>query len=187
MNDSLYNTIKIERKMLKFQRLAGTRKIRSYNLAEHSYFVGVMFQEFADAFNISYSVDTLKIVFRHDLMEVFTTDLPWQVKHASPKTEEAWNSIETEVYNQTVCRGLLTDEQIKVSLTEEQYCLFKWCDTLELLLFCLEERAMGNSGSDMTAVIENCKSIVNNPDMNIYGWHRLLENIVRKSVEDSGL
>ena len=94
MNKTIIPTIKKERKMLNFQRLAGTRKIRSYNLAEHSYFVGLMFQELAEELGIKISVEVLGTVFRHDFMEVFTTDLPWQVKHISQDTEKAWDTIE---------------------------------------------------------------------------------------------
>ena len=184
MNDSIITTIKKERKMLNFQRLAGTRKIRSYNLAEHSYFVGLMFQELAEELGIKISIEALGTVFRHDFMEVFTTDLPWQVKHLSPKTEEAWSTIERAAYNHTPCKYLYSDEQIKNTLTEEQYILFKWCDILELLLFCLEEEKMGNQGSDLRAVINNCRGIVDDDYMNQYWWGAELYRLTNTICDD---
>ena len=179
--DNQKATIKKQRKMLNFQRLAGTRKLRSYNLAEHSYFVGLMFQDFADTFGISYTTSTLNIVFRHDFMEVFTTDLPYHVKNLNDVTESAWGMIEDQAsrsYMTIGINGLYTDNEIKTFLNPEQYCLFKWCDMLELVLFCLEERAMGNNGRDITNVLENCERVLNSDYfLKSYKWNEEMAQI----------
>lgn len=156
-------TIEKERKMLTFQRLAGTRKIRSYNLAEHSYFVSLMFQDIADWLGIGYSVDTLRVVMRHDFMEVFTTDLPYQVKNQNAITKRAWAEIESEAYCKASNKGIrnvFSDKDIEDILTPEQHLLLKWCDLLELMIFCREEGEMGNLGKDISSVLDNCRKIV---------------------------
>lgn len=183
-------TIKKQRKMLNFQRLAGTRKIRSYNLAEHSYFVGLMFQDFADTFGIEYTTSTLGVVFRHDFMEVFTTDLPYQVKNLNDITKSAWGTIEdqaTRSHQAIGVLGLYTDEEIKEFLNAEQLCLLKWCDMLELVLFCLEERAMGNNGRDISNVLENCENILNSDYfLKSYEWNKdMLDIYVNLTVDQS--
>lgn len=186
--DALTTTIKKERKMLNFQRLAGTRKIRSYNLAEHSYFVGLLFQDLADMLGIKYSVDTLRVVMRHDFMEVFTTDLPYQVKNQNAITKRAWAEIESEAYCKAHNKGIrnvFSDKDIENTLTPEQYYLLKWCDLLELALFCLEEQAMGNRGHDIRAVLDNCETLFKSGSfLSSYKWGEKLLNIFYRFVED---
>lgn len=188
---SVTRTIKKERKMLNFQRLAGTRKLRSYNLAEHSYFVGLMFQELADHFGIEYTTETLRVIFRHDFMEVFTTDLPSQVKNLNEATKMAWDTIEAQALGSHFCKGvnnLFSDEEMKARLTPEQFCLLKWCDTLELVLFCLEEKAMGNGGRDIQAVLENCNRIFSSDYYSeSYDWNKELLRLIKTFVEDESV
>ena len=168
----------LERKMLNFQRFAGTKKIRPYNLAEHSYFVGLLFQEFADLFKIPYEKQELSMIFRHDYMEVFTTDLPYQVKNLNGSTRKAWDQIEVEAYEHSPYKKYLyTDEMLKNSLTDEQYLLFRWCDMLELAFFCKEEREMGNSGRDIMEAVERIRSVTENPDWKRFHWTAQLVEI----------
>ena len=186
--DNQIATIKKQRKMLNFQRLAGTRKIRSYNLAEHSYFVGLMFQDFANSFGIEYTIETLDVVFRHDFMEVFTTDLPYPVKNQNDKTKTAWNIIEEQAMHSLPAIGILglyTDKDMKTYLNPEQLCLLKWCDMLELVLFCLEERAMGNNGGDISNVLENCENALNSEYfINSYEWNKSMIEYYEKFLTD---
>lgn len=155
----LTQTILNERKMMTFQRLAGTIKLRSYHLAEHSYYVGLMFQEMAEYLGIPYDLEVFTIVLRHDMMEVFTTDLPYPVKHSSKKAEEAWDTIEQSVFESLDNpKFVYTDAQIQERLSREQFVLMKLCDLAELAIFCAEEYAMGNT--HVSQVIQNCKNLL---------------------------
>jgi 5'-deoxynucleotidase YfbR-like HD superfamily hydrolase len=143
--------------------MSGSPKIRSYNLAEHSYFVATMFEEFAREEQLEYTTDTLYVILRHDIMEVFTADLPYPVKNFNEKTKEAWELIEREVYEGGKERfiTMMTDEEIKSRLTEKQFILMKSCDILDLYLFCLEERQLGNHSQPILKIINNCEDILN--------------------------
>lgn len=162
MNNNLVRQILHHRKMLNVQRLSGSPKIRSYNLAEHSYFVATMFEEFCKEENLEYSTDSLYVVLRHDLMEVFTSDLPYPVKNFNEKTKEAWDLIEREVYegNKNRFISMFTDEEIKYRLTEKQFIMMKSCDILDLYLFCLEEKQLGNNSQPILKIIQNCENIL---------------------------
>ena len=162
-----------ERRMLNFQRLAGSKKIRSYNLAEHSYFVALLFQELAKAFGVEYDVDVLSAVLRHDFMEVFTTDLPYQVKNLNEETKTAWDIIEYEARKQAgdMDQFLFTDNGLMSILNPEQYLLLKECDLLELALFCKEEMEMGNTSQDMKVVLERIRNVIDSSrSLNQYTW-----------------
>ena len=186
--DNQIDTIKKQRKMLNIQRLAGTRKIRSYNLAEHSYFVGLMFQEFADTFEIEYTARTLGTVLKHDFMEVFTADLPYPVKNLNDVTKTAWDMIEEQVVKSKEVIGvtdLFSDKDIQKYLTPEQLCLLKWCDMLELVLFCLEEKAMGNIGYDLISVLETSNEVLSSEYfVKSYSWCKDMTNIYNRFISD---
>jgi len=140
------------RKMLNIQRLSGSPKLRSYNLAEHSYFLGILFSHFCDYIGVDYDVKSLQLVFSHDLLETETMDLPYHIKHLNSGTEECWDRIEYEV---ALAKGMLpyTDASIEKNLTEEQYIVFKVADTVELLHFMTEEIKLGNTTSTTYKVI----------------------------------
>lgn len=189
--DNQITTIKKQRKMLNIQRLAGTRKLRSYNLAEHSYFVGLMFQEFADTFEIEYTASTLGTVLKHDFMEVFTADLPYPVKNLNDVTKTAWCMIEEQVVKSDFTvgvTGLFSDKDICKYLSSEQLCLLKWCDMLELVLFCLEEKAMGNIGYDLISVLKTCNEVLNSEYfIKSYSWCKELMKIYNRFISDPQL
>jgi 5'-deoxynucleotidase YfbR-like HD superfamily hydrolase len=162
MDKNLTRQIIHHRKMLNVQRMSGSPKIRSYNLAEHSYFVATMFEEFAKEEGIKYSTDAIYVVLRHDIMEVLTSDLPYPVKNFNDTVKQAWDLIEEELYQGNKDRfiTMLTDEEIKRRLTEEEFRLMKSCDILDLYLFCLEERQLGNHSLPILRIIDNCVQIL---------------------------
>lgn len=144
------------RKMLLFQRLAGSPKLRSYNLAEHSFFVGLLFTQLCDANEIGYSADILKTVLLHDFVEVLTTDLPYPIKNLNEVTQGAWALIEDQAVSNFKHRHEiehLTDAGIRASLTEVQFELFKIADMLELWIFCKEEQQLGNHSPQIDNIV----------------------------------
>lgn len=159
--------IKYLRKMLNIQRLTGTKKHRSYNLAEHSYYVALLYDYFGMEEHIR-TTDTLKYVLLHDYMEVFTADLPYHVKNLNEKTKGIWASLEKEVYIERASKKsdlVLTDEMLEYDLlTTPQFQLFKACDLLELWLFLTEEYEMGNQSVEILRIMEKCEDLLQSPD-----------------------
>lgn len=164
MERKIINQIFSERKMITIDRLSGTLKNKRYSLAEHSFFVALMFQIFADVEKIEYTVKDMNYIMRHDLIEVLTADLILPVKDFSDKTREAWNVIESEIYSSVKNDYLFlyTDEDLKNNLSGEIYALLKDCDRLELLLFAFQEFELGNSSKDIYDIIEFLNGELNN-------------------------
>lgn len=144
------------RKMLTIDRLAGKFKLRKYDLAQHCYYTGILFMHFANLENIEYSKETIEIVFAHDLMEVATTDLPWNCKNLNETTKECWATIENEAAKAFPDFQRFSDDNIKNSLSKEQFTLFKVMDYLELFLFIHEEILLGNTTWEMIDIYERC-------------------------------
>lgn len=148
------------RQMLAVQRLSGTPKHRSYNLAEHCYFTAVLFAKFAEAEGIEYDLKVFQAVLNHDVLEIMTGDLLYTAKNLNSVTRVAWESIEAEIVKDNPEFDCVTDSQIASIMNGVQLDLFKVCDLLELFIFCKEERLLGNLNQRMKQVEENCDWIL---------------------------
>lgn len=152
--------IKYYRKCKNIERLQGSYKHRSYNLLEHQYVVAVLFKHFASLEDISYGMPEFDKILHHDILEVETTDLIYTVKNLNEETKKAWNKIEEEVIKEHFQLRNYSDENIKMSLNEYQFKLFKVCDMLDLWIFCKEEMILGNRSINMKLVIDNCEKAI---------------------------
>jgi len=152
----IFSQIEFHRKMSNIDRLSDVLKNKKYSLAEHSYYVTTMFQDFAIIEDIAYTVNDLYFIARHDFLEVFTGDLSSVVKNFSDKTKEAWETIENEVMKtyKLDCYLLFNDKELNEELNEEVIKLLKACDLLDLYLFCIEETTLGNNLYEMAYILE---------------------------------
>lgn len=153
-------TVQHIRKMLSVQRLSGTSKLRSYNLAEHSFGVVSLFLTICEEENIRVTSEVIKFVLFHDLAETVTGDLLYPVKNLNGDTQEAWSIIESEVLRKYPLVSMYTDSNIAEQLDENQLAAFKAADMLELLLFCYEEVSLGNRNPDLLNVIFTCEGFL---------------------------
>lgn len=162
MDTRLINQTLAHRRMLDVQRLSSSSKVRSYNLAEHSYFVLTLFQDLVKQEGMAYTVEDLYLVARHDYLETLTSDLIDPVKGFSQKTRDAWNVIEAEIVSQSQDQylHLISDKELEEELSEPIYRLMKECDRLELLMFCVEEAELGNRTSAMMAIVRTLREVL---------------------------
>jgi 5'-deoxynucleotidase YfbR-like HD superfamily hydrolase len=158
----LKNQILTHRKMSSVDRMSTSLKNRRYNLAEHSYYVASMFEDFARAENLPYSTEDMYFVMRHDYLEAITTDLIYPIKKLSKVTSDCWDTIEAEIIKQKESEfvNLFSDEDLKEALDPLLYHLMKTCDFLDLFLFCLEEAFLGNITVELRHIIETLKPII---------------------------
>jgi len=155
--------MKIEyyRRMKNIQRL-GTHVIqREYNLLEHQYMVTVLFRHFAYREDVPYNIDTLDLVMKHDVLEIFTGDLPYDIKKINSLVEKSWDVVEQEVAEIHPELKPYTDTNIQQAMNPSQYKLFKACDMLELWVFIWEEMQLGNRNPRLAAVEKRARKILN--------------------------
>lgn len=148
------------RKMLHIQRIPGVFKTRPYNLAEHSYYVAILFSRFSKLENIGYSASQLELVMDHDVLETISVDLPYHVKNLNHITKDAWRAIENEVIKAKPAFREVSDDALEIGLSKEQFKLFKACDLLELWIFCKEEQLLGNRSEEIQKVITTCEGLL---------------------------
>lgn len=154
------NVIKEYRRMLNIQRLSGTPKLKGYDLAQHSYYVALLYLHFARKEEISVNVVILEKILKHDLLEIYTGDLPWPAKNLNDMTQTSWMAIEDEISDTYPIAKPFTDSKIKQYLNEQQLKLFKVIDLLELWIFCKEEITLGNASKEVKHVEENCVNLM---------------------------
>lgn len=109
------------------------RTLREQTLATHSF--GVM--QLILHVDPEASGNLLRAAMFHDLPEYLTGDIPAPIKRNSPRLAVMLEEIEAGA-------GILAP---RWDLDQRETCLLKWADTMELLLFSLEELAMGNQYS----------------------------------------
>ena len=119
--------------------------IRDQNLCDHGYNVATLFYLLCKEMGVSLTASDMFIALQHDFVESMTGDLNKMIKDLSPETADAWDVIEQSI----VPYGLqyLTRKRIAYDWNEysQKTYILQISDALEALIYCYEERAMGNS------------------------------------------
>lgn len=152
--------IEYYRRQKNVQRLQTTPTLRTYNLLEHTYMVVVLFRHFASLEDIAYDMQVLDKILHHDILEAITSDLPWTVKNLNITTKRAWQDIETCIVQTHPSLQRYTDASIKEHMTPIQHKLFTVCDLLELWIFLMEERTLGNRAHKVNKIIAKCEQLI---------------------------
>lgn len=118
------------------------RTQRTQTLAEHSFGVA----QLALYIYPQSSAALLSACLWHDLAEYTTGDMPAQVKWRSEAIKNALERLEGE-YNR--------EHNLVTSLTKKEKHILKWCDSMELILWCHEELELGNRHPDLMRAIDS--------------------------------
>ena len=106
------------------------RMARQQDLAAHTHGVAMLvLQVFPEC-----SKNLLVATLHHDLPELVTGDIPAPTKRGSVVLTLELERMEQGTAPLYVDMGLSPFEE----------CVLKWCDTFELVLFCMEDLLMGN-------------------------------------------
>lgn len=136
-------TYALLRRMRFVHRLSGFQLTRPYTDAEHCYYTGLLFEAMADQHNFSVTKREVDWVYVHDSLEVLTGDLLYPAKNLNKATQVAWDIIEHEVTSNSPSLPA-SDRVAQGFFSDDAWLLFKDCDSLELLMFCIEEARLGN-------------------------------------------
>lgn len=126
--------------------------LRRYNVAEHSFNAMAIALELCQRNPEADELSVMKYLLTHDAPEVYTGDIPANVKVDSPYIKSNLQSMEDSWYagNQPT--------HYPITLTQVERRVAKVSDTLELLYFCVEEIEFGNRRRAMLQMTENAYS-----------------------------
>lgn len=127
---------KIARKANHVRRLHTVRVIHEETVGEHTANIIAAVMEFT---HFKPSANLLMSAAMHDLAEVYTGDVPANVKKEYPAVKEALDRAESDWLKR------MEFPNIFLKLTNEERLILKFCDAFDLLQKCLIETAMGNS------------------------------------------
>lgn len=107
------------------------RVLRQQTVGAHSFNVMLLIQQVAPACR----KELFLAVMHHDFPELVTGDIPAPIKRAHPELSILLEEIEED----------LAPLYVDFGLDAEELALLKWADTMELVLWCVEEFRMGNT------------------------------------------
>ena len=149
------------RKMDNVQRLSGFKLIQDYSLTKHCFHTGLLFMEYSEKENLSWTPKEIDFVFKHDILETVTGDLLYPAKNYNIHTKLAMTVLEQELTKETAEFNYLkiyTDDHAEAWMNRDLLKLFKAVDLLELWEFCNEELILGNQ--TVMVVVANCQDIL---------------------------
>lgn len=106
------------------------RTIRQQPVGEHSFGMLLLI----DQVYPECRKEVWRAIMHHDLPELMTGDMPGPMKRASPQLGVLMEELEQDL------APLYQD----IDLSTHEVAVIKWCDKVELVLWCLEEAKMGN-------------------------------------------
>ena len=134
-------------------------RIKSESLAEHQYYCGLILIKLKDyIINLSYVQFSvlLQYVLVHDIGELYTGDIPHNVKEDYPDLRVLLEQIENEKINSFGFSDILNE----VEKDEKLKMLFKLCDTIQVIQYCENEKRLGNFSQNMTLIREEALKLV---------------------------
>lgn len=134
------DTVLLEREAADVLRYHTQRTLRQQSIGAHSF--GVM--QLVLAADPECRKEVLVAAMRHDYAELSTGDVPAPAKRASAALQGALDDLERAHPHLAPHPGPFTSRELRI---------LKWADTMELVLWCLEEHEMGNTLVDKVATL----------------------------------
>lgn len=129
--DTAVNLMTVFRASSAVKRFHVMRTTRNQTVGEHSHGVAVL----VTLVEPNCSAALLKAALTHDFHERATGDMPTTAKWMFPALEDAMEKAEA-LWNKA--HGL------EYALSEKEQLILRFCDYMDLLLFCTEELELGN-------------------------------------------
>lgn len=160
--------------LMNYRRMKSIKRCNNFpvqqkeDVAQHTYFTTLLSMVIADEYNRwatehnlgfhplddenqKEEVNVEKLLRKsllHDTDEIFTSDIPWNIKHADEKTHEVIEAaIAKRVETAYVNTGELLQEYKQIARTcKEDFegLILNIADMLELAIYCYEEYTSGN-------------------------------------------
>lgn len=132
----------IPRESAHVKRYHTIQTIGQQSVAEHSFHVAMVCIEIQRRNGVQCSAELLKAALFHDLPEHKTGDVPATAKWGSPPLKALMDELEEDI---------IEEYGLQVELTHEEKIILKYADSLELVLYCLDQMRLGNKNAKIVA------------------------------------
>lgn len=149
-------------------------RIKSESLAEHQYYCGLILIKLKEYItNITYSeyCILLQYLLVHDIGELYTGDIPHNVKQDYPDLRYMLEEIEYEKLSSLGFSELAESIENNTDLKT----LFKLCDTIQVVQYCENEKRLGNHSTEIDEILQTAFNLVTG-QVNALKQHGILKN-----------
>lgn len=141
-------------------RYVNRNRIKDEDLAQHSYSVAYYCFQIAKEFDIPNSIrnEAIAMAIIHDIGEVFTSDLPHDVKYENPELKELCDQLERRYIN----IELPEVSELWNKLEDKQNpsipaAMVKLADSMSVLAYSNREIDLGNQTKEMIEINANAR------------------------------
>jgi len=130
-------------------------RITDEDVSQHSYFVSLFCLKIIKELNLTVEekYEILVKAILHDIVEIETSDIPYDVKLNNPKIKEILKNLEEDYYN----NHWNEYKNILFNKNEKEETILKLADTYSVKQYTLNEIILGNKNSEMTEIFESSK------------------------------
>lgn len=136
-------------------------RLKQESLAEHLYYTSILITKLLENTNLSvelkYSLLTYTLV--HDIQELYTGDIPHNVKKDSPELKTLLSNLEDSWLQKTVYYNLIKQFEVESGKNHNLHELFKLADYLQVIMYTQEELKYGNKHIEIEQIYSNAKRL----------------------------
>ena len=141
MNRDILQAVLHQRDAAAVKRFHVKRTLRQQTVGEHTFGVLMLLRMvLPGGANGDDLILFMVATMHHDLPELVTGDIPAPVKRRAPALAAELDKLERTA----------EDLYVDIRLDPAEKTMLKWADTMELVLWCMEERDLGNRNLDRT-------------------------------------
>ena len=141
-------------------------RVKQESLAEHQYYTSIIIMKLLESTTLSTDLKYILLNYSlvHDVQELYTGDIPHNVKQDFPQFKLMLTEIENEWVEKTIFSNVVMSYHDELESHPYLESIFKLADLLQVMMYCEEEVKFGNKHTDIINIHEKaimlCESIV---------------------------
>lgn len=145
-------------KMSNIWRYTSRLILKPENLAEHSYYVAVNVLKFGNLYNLSESQinKAIRIALAHDTGEIFTGDIPHNLKEYSPEVKKISEELEVKLIGENFPFFKQEFEDFYNNIDPVVTKLVELADVADVIAYINREETLGNRDEDILQIRAEC-------------------------------
>lgn len=135
-------------------------RLTDEDVSQHSYFVSLFCLRIMKELNLTIEekYEILVKSLLHDIAEIETSDIPYDVKLNNPKIKEILKNLEEDYYNEYWKEY----SNILYNKNEKEETILKLADVYSVKQYTLNEIVLGNKNNEIIEIYESTKNRIEN-------------------------